>query len=30
MAAERKLYKPADIHSIAYVEHDLQVNVLVP
>jgi hypothetical protein len=29
MAADRKLYKPADIHSIAYVEHDLQVNALV-
>ena len=29
MSAERKLYKPADIHSIAYVEHDLQVNALV-
>ena len=29
MAAERKLYKPAEIHSIAYVEHDLQVNALV-
>jgi len=29
MAAERKLYKPADIHSISYVEHDLQVNALV-
>ncbi len=29
MSADRKLYKPADIHSIAYVEHDLQVNALV-
>jgi len=29
MTAERKLYKPADIHSISYVEHDLQVNALV-
>jgi len=29
MAADRKLYKPADIHSIAYLEHDLQVNALV-
>jgi len=29
MAADRKLYKPAEIHSIAYVEHDLQVNALV-
>ena len=29
MFAERKLYKPAEIHSIAYVEHDLQVNALV-
>jgi Replication-relaxation len=29
MHAEDKQYKPADIHSIAYVEHDLQVNALV-
>jgi len=29
MSADRKLYEPADIHSIAYVEHDLQVNALV-
>ncbi len=29
MSADRKLYKSADIHSIAYVEHDLQVNALV-
>jgi hypothetical protein len=29
MSADRKLYKPAEIHSIAYVEHDLQVNALV-
>jgi hypothetical protein len=29
MSADRKLYKPADIHSIACVEHDLQVNALV-
>jgi hypothetical protein len=29
MAAERKHYKPAEIHSIAYVEHDLQINALV-
>jgi hypothetical protein len=27
--AEEKPYAPADIHSIAYVEHDLQVNALV-
>jgi len=26
---EGKPYTPADIHSIAYVEHDLQVNALV-
>jgi hypothetical protein len=29
MSADRELYKPADIHSISYVEHDLQVNALV-
>ena len=29
MQAESKHYKPAEIHSIAYVEHDLQVNALV-
>lgn len=29
MCAEEKSYTPADIHSIAYVEHDLQVNALV-
>ncbi len=29
MSRRRKQYKPADIHSIAYVEHDLQVNALV-
>ncbi|HWX46213.1 MAG TPA: replication-relaxation family protein [Solirubrobacteraceae bacterium] len=29
MCAEGKSYSPADIHSIAYVEHDLQVNALV-
>jgi Replication-relaxation len=29
MAADGKHYKPAEVHSIAYVEHDLQVNALV-
>ncbi len=29
MCVEKKPYTPADIHSIAYVEHDLQVNALV-
>ncbi len=29
MAVVDNHYKPADIHSIAYVEHDLQVNALV-
>jgi hypothetical protein len=29
MAADDKHYKPADIHSISYVEHDLQLNALV-
>jgi hypothetical protein len=29
MCAEEKSYTPADIHSIAYVEHDLQINALV-
>lgn len=29
LAAEDKRYKPADIHSISYAEHDLQVNALV-
>lgn len=29
MCAEKKAYVPADLHSIAYVEHDLQVNALV-
>ena len=29
MSADQKLYTPAEIHSIAYVEHDLQVNALV-
>ena len=28
-AAAGEHYKPAEIHSIAYVEHDLQVNALV-
>jgi hypothetical protein len=28
-ASDAKHYKPADIHNIAYVEHDLQVNALV-
>jgi hypothetical protein len=29
IAADGEYYKPAEIHSIAYVEHDLQVNALV-
>lgn len=29
MCAEEKPYAPVDIHSIAYVEHDLQVNAIV-
>ncbi len=29
MCADEKPYTPADIHSIAYVEHDLQINALV-
>jgi hypothetical protein len=29
IAADGEHYKPAEIHSIAYVEHDLQVNALV-
>jgi hypothetical protein len=29
ICAEEKSYTPADIHSIAYVEHDLQINALV-
>lgn len=29
MVADDKHYKPADLHSISYVEHDLQVNALV-
>lgn len=29
MRGKQKPYAPADIHSVAYVEHDLQVNALV-